>query len=199
MAKDNVIIMKKWIDDIVNDENLDDINEQKIAYILYAAVMYGFSGEKINIGAVFGKEFGVLNYAMSNIYGQIDNIKNYDPSDGNNIKYDSETIKELRLKGYKAKEICIELGYPADKAKSLTSNKGWIEAGKILKEQKEKSVQNSTENTESVQTKNTEKVVKIPKKTDSVQICTDMAQTENTEKDRSVQKSVQKVAANFDF
>ena len=185
-----VTLKPKWFEDVKNDPNLD-IDEQKLAYITYAATQYGFYQEKINIGEVFGKEFATLNYIMPNIYGQIDNMKNYDPSDGGNIKYDAEAIKECRLKGMKAKEICKELGYPEDKSKSLTSNKGWVEANKILKE-KEKSVQNDTE---SVQTGKNVISINKTENTESVQKCTDMEQTEITENTDSVSKKY----GGFDF
>ena len=193
MADERKVVLKpKWFEDVENDPNFE-LNKQEMAYITYAASQYGFYQEKINLGEVFGKEFARLNFIMPNIYGQIDNIKNYDPSDGGNIKYDAEAIKECRLKGMTAKEICKELGYPEDKSKSLTSNKGWIEAGKILKE---KSVQSKTESTESVQKE--KKVVSI-KNTESVQKDMDMEQicinTENTEK----AESVSKYAGGFDF
>lgn len=169
MATDErrVVLKPKWFEDIENDPNLD-FSTQEMAYIVYAASRYGFYQEKINIAEVFGKEFARLNIAMSNIYGQIDNIKNWDKSNGANVKYDAEAIKECRLKGMTAREICIELGYPLDKVKSLTSNKGWVEANKILKEEK---IQKSTD---SVQNRN-EQI--IQKKTEN----TDLSNTESTE------------------
>ncbi len=121
--------MSKWLKDIKEDQNLE-LSEQELAYIVYAAVKYGLEGEKLNLGEVFGKEFKYLNIAMPNIYGQIDNIQGYDL--GRRTKYDSEKIKELKLKGYTAVQICEELGYDKSKARSLTSNKGWREAVQIL-------------------------------------------------------------------
>ena len=134
----SVKLMKQWFDTIREDENLGDITEQELAYVIYAAVHYGFSSEKINIGAIFGNEFKTLNYIMPNIYSQIDNIQNY----GENkvkAKYDDEAIYNLRLEGLTAKQICERLGYDVNKANSLTSNKGWIKANK------ERSVQKSTD------------------------------------------------------
>ena len=164
---DKVTLMKQWFDTIKEDENLGEITEEQMAYIIYAAVNYGFSSEKINIGAVFGKENQILNFIMPNIYSQIDNIQKYDPKNGK-IKYDAEAIKNLRLQGFKAREICEKLGYPLDKEKSISSNKGWIEAGKIIKQNPEKyrSVQKDT--TVSIQIQNT----------DSVQNSTDMVQND---------------------
>lgn len=193
MADERKVTLKpKWFEDVENDPNFE-LNKQEMAYITYAAAQYGFYQEKINIGEIFGKEFAQLNFIMPNIYGQIDNIKNYDPTNGGTIKYNADAIKECRLKGLTAKEICTELGYPIDKAGSLTSNKGWIEAGKILKE---KSAQNSTENTESVQT---EKNIIPIKNTESVQKCTDIEQTDNTDNTDSVQKSNSSYMDGFDF
>lgn len=128
---DKMTVMRKWLDDIKNDENITvtDVDE---AYILYAMIHYGLYGEKINISEIFGKEHGTLNYLMPNIYGQIDNIQNYKPAD-NNGKYDADKIYQLRLEGHTAKQICQELGYPVEKWRSLTSNKGWTDAGEELK------------------------------------------------------------------
>lgn len=187
MAEEKIkmTLMKKWFDDIIDDPN-QDLTEQDMAYITYAAVRYGLYQEKINIKEKFGRD---LNLAMPNIYGQIDNIKGF--SENRNVKYDSEAIKELRLKGCTAKEVCAELGYPEDKARSITSNKGWIEAGKMLKNM-DRPVQKSTE---SVQSKNKIISIKGTENTDSVQKYTEISQTENTEKDRSVQNALEK----FDF
>ena len=134
--RDKITLKADWFNEIWEDENIGDLSEQEKAYIVYAAVQYGFSSEKINIGAIFGNEFKYLNMAMPNIYGQIDRVAEYSQTlNGNKVsqKYDDEAIKELRLQGFKAKEICEQLGYDPAKANSLTSNKGWKEAGEILK------------------------------------------------------------------
>ena len=175
------VIMKSWIDEVREDPNLE-VSEQGIAYIIYAAVHYGHTGEKINIGEVFGNEFKSLNMVMPGIYVQMNKIANYDPSNGGNVKYDAEAIKELRLQGFKAREICQKLGYPEDKANNLTTNKGWKEAGQILKEKKN-SVQN---NPESVQKENNVFSIKNPKNPDFVQNNTDME--DNTDSGQIVQK-----------
>lgn len=130
MEKMKMTFMGKWLDDIENDPNFELTEEEK-AYITYAAVKFGLTGEKINIGEVFGKEFNGLNMAMSNIYGQIDNIQSYNPN--RKTIYDENAIYELRLKGFTAVQICEELGYDVAKAKSLTSNKGWVRASKERK------------------------------------------------------------------
>ena len=155
MAADKMTIMKKWIDGIREDENID-LTEQQIAYIIYAIVTYGLNGTKVNIGNVFGEEFKDLNLAMSNIYTHIDNIQNYkEEKKASVLKYDANRIYELRLEGYTAKEICVMEGYGEDKANNITSNKGWKLAGEELKRRKVqksgnsvKSVQNNTESME---------------------------------------------------
>lgn len=184
---DKVTLMRKWFDDIVDDPNIDT-TEQELAYMIYAAYMYGTTGEKVNIGEVFGKEFKLLNMMMPNIYGQIDNIMHYDPSNGKNVKYDAEAIKECRLRGLSAKEICVELGYPEARSRSITSNKGWIEAGKILKGMEE-GVQKLSESVQNDFKNSSEKYRNVQK---------------NTEMDRSVldtenNVSVQKSVNGFDF
>jgi len=134
---DKMTVMRKWLDDIEADENVT-LTDNDRAFIAYAILRYGLYGEKTNIGEVFGKEHGMLNYLMPNIYGQIDNIQNYKPVD-NSGKYDPKKIYELRLEGHTAKQICQELGYPVEKWRSITSNKGWTDAKKEL-EKREKNV-----------------------------------------------------------
>jgi hypothetical protein len=173
MADENkVTLMEKWFDDIRNDENLVNLTEQDIAYIMYAAANYGFTGQKTDIGAVFGSEFRGLNFAMSNIYGQIDRISGYGNkmSNGRKVKYDSEAIKNLRLtKHCTAVQICDELGYDRECAKSILSNKGWVEAGKILAEQKAKEIQKSTDSIQITTEKIQKSTENLQKSTDSVQ------------------------------
>ena len=127
---DKMTVMRKWLDDIEADENVT-LTDNDRAYIAYAILRYGLYGEKTNIGEVFGKEHSTLNLAMPNIYGQIDNIQNYNPN--RSAKYDPEEIKRLRLEGYTSPQICDVLGIPRSKAKSITTNKGWKDAGEILK------------------------------------------------------------------
>ena len=145
MMADKMIFQKKWYDAIKEDEYIET-TEQEMAYILYAAMIYSFEGERIDIGEVFGKEFKGLNRSMPNIYSQIDNIVGWsDKMSDSKRKYDPDRIRELRLQGYKAREICEIEGYDVSKANNITSNRGWKEAGEILKEQK------NPENTEFVQ------------------------------------------------
>ena len=170
---DSVKLMKKWFDDIQADEILGGLSEQEMAYIIYAAAHYGFSSEKTNFETKFGPEFKNLAFAMSNIYGQIDNIQNYSDKMNTNVKYDAEQIYQLRMEGKTGKEICQILGLPPEKQRSLSTNPGWKRAKKDLDTQK---------NTETVQ-----------KNTDSVQTVTD-----STDTDTAVQKSVN-VVGGFNF
>lgn len=191
--KIKMTVMKKWFDDILDDPN-DDTTPQEMAYIMYAVLHYGLYGEKINIGEIFGQEFKGLNRAMPNIYGQIDNIKNFDPADGKKVKYDAEVVKQMRLEGLTAREIVVKLGYGEDKARSLTTTKGWKEAGRILANQKK------SENTDSVQ-----KVWKVDniKNTDLLQKNTDLNQTvsdmSKTEKSDLSQNSTENQVVQFNF
>lgn len=152
MAADKMTIMKKWIDGIRNDENLE-VTEQELAYIIYAMVSFGLDGDKVNIGEVFGKEFKHLNFAMSNIYTQVESIQNYgEEKKASVLKYDADRIYELRLEGYTAKEICAMEGYGEDKANNITSNKGWKLAGEELKKRRVQKSGNSVKSvSESVQ------------------------------------------------
>ena len=158
---DKMTVMKKWIDGIRNDENLE-VTEQEMAYIMYAMITFGLDGEKVNIGDVFGKEFKHLNFAMSNIYGQIENIQNYgEEMKASVLKYDADKIYELRMAGMTAKEICIELGYGEEKANNITSNKGWKLAGVELKKsgvQKSGKSGNSVQNLVQIDTDVTQRV-----------------------------------------
>ena len=166
---DGVTLMSKWFEDIKDDPNLK-ITDQDIAYMIFAAAQYGFYGVKVDLGETFGPEFRGLNMCMPNIYGQIDRIKGYDPRDGK-LKYDNERIKELRLEGKTAKEICEILGYPAEKAKSLTTTKGWLEAKKLL----DSNAEGSTDSTDSVYDAGESLNKKIEQNTDFGQIQTEKA------------------------
>ena len=73
---DKMIFMRDWYESIMNDEYIET-TEQEMSYILYAAMQYCFTGEKINLGEVFGSEFRGLNRSMPNIYSQIDKIMSY--------------------------------------------------------------------------------------------------------------------------
>ncbi len=152
-----VSILREWVEELQGDE-LTALNEKEMAYVLYGLVTYGLTGEKTDM-SIFGSEYKSLNRSISGYYGQIDRVMSFgEKMNSGRVKYDNEKIKELRLKGHTAKQICIELDYGEDKAKSITTTRGWTEAGQILKQMK-------TENTDSVQN--------VQKKTDSVQVGTD--------------------------
>lgn len=132
MSDKKATIMESWVENIMDDPYVET-SPVEMGCILYAAVRYWFTGEKDDLGELCGEEYRGLNRSMPNLYSQIDKMKNYS---GNvkqgSIKYDHERIKALRLAGKSGREICEILGYPVDKAKSLTTTKGWKEAKKIL-------------------------------------------------------------------
>ena len=148
-----VSILREWVEELQGDE-LTALNEKEMAYVLYGLVTYGLTGEKTDM-SIFGSEYKSLNRSISGYYGQIDRVMSFgEKMNSSRVKYDNEKIKELRLKGYTARQICIELEYGEDKAKSVTTTKGWIEAGQIMKQMRTEntdSVQKKTENTDSVQ------------------------------------------------
>ena len=124
---DTFKFQKDWYENIINDKYVKT-SPQEMAYILYAAMQYAFNGgNPIDLGEVFGPEFGGLNRSMANIYGQMDKIKNYEKIK-NEEKYDNDEIYRLRIEGKTGKEICQILGYSLEREKSLSSTKGWIKA-----------------------------------------------------------------------
>lgn len=147
-----VSILKEWVDELQGDE-LTALDEKEMAYVLYGLVMYGLTGEKTDM-SMFGNEYKSLNRSISGYYGQIDRVMSFgEKMNSGRVKYDNEKIKELRLKGYTARQICMELEYGEDKVKSITTTKGWIEAGQIMRQMKTAvpdSVQKETEKTDSV-------------------------------------------------
>jgi hypothetical protein len=153
---DKMIFQKDWYEGIVNNEYVET-TEQEMAYILYAAMRYCFYDETTDLGEVFGKEFKGLNRDMSNIYTQIDKIKNWSEDLGKkNQKYDDPRIEELAAEGLTQKEICLELGYDPSKSKSLSSvayyTKGrarYLEKKKLEKDSSSKSVESVTKNASS--------------------------------------------------
>ena len=75
---DTFKFQKDWYEVIMNDQYVKT-SPQEMAYILYAAMQYAFNdGKPIDLGEVFGSQYGGLNRAMPNIYGQMDKIKNYE-------------------------------------------------------------------------------------------------------------------------
>ena len=122
---DKVVFQKDWYDAIMED-TFNDTTPQEMSYIMYAAAMYSFNGEKIDIGKVFGNEFRGLNRSMPNIYSQIDNIVSYgNDKIARNQKYDNDKIQALAAMGVTQKEICRQLGYDVSKSKALSSNPGY--------------------------------------------------------------------------
>lgn len=120
-----MVFMKDWYQSIIDDEYVET-SEQEMSYILYAAMQYCFTGEKINLGEVFGAEFKGLNRSMPNIYSQIDKIMSYNEKQGKkNQKYDNDAVEKLAARGLSQKEICRELGYDEKKSNSLSSNAGY--------------------------------------------------------------------------
>ena len=176
---DTFKFQKDWYEAIMNDQYVST-TPQEMAYILYAAMLYAFSGKPVDLGEIFGAEFRGLNRSMPNIYGQMDKIQNYQRNKGADDKYDNEAIYRLRMQGKKGSEICEILGYPPDKERSLSSTKGWIKA----REDKKKGIQIDTEI-----------CTEILQNTDSVQKNTDVQI--NTESVQTVQKSVK--LTDFEF
>ena len=134
MAKisDNIIWLDKWEKTLREDEFAPASNED-IAFMLYAAKVYCMTGNKTNFKEVFNRPD--LNKAMAPYYPQIDSIVNYRVDQGKNNKkqgnqsYDNERVKNLAMRGYTQKQICITLGYDESKSRSLSSNAGY-RAGK---------------------------------------------------------------------
>ena len=196
---DTFKFQKDWYEAIVNDKYVST-TPQEMAYILYAAMQYAFNdGNPIDLGEVFGKEFGGLNRSMPNIYGQMDRIRNYERGKSSDT-YDHEAIYRLRMEGKKGKEICQILGYPLEKERSLSSTKGWKRAAKdkaegiILKDIEDteictESVKNTdiTEILDEIDVKSdTDGIVKLQKSVKNTEICTDTVHTDNTESVQNV-------------
>lgn len=125
----NIVFLEKWKNELMEDE-FSPLNEEEVAYIIYAAAIYCWTGEKTNFEEVFDRVD--LNRVMAPYYTQIDNIANYKVSMGVNPArgkqaYDSEAIRELAAQGLSQKEICKRLGYDESKSRSLSSNRGYRE------------------------------------------------------------------------
>lgn len=148
--ENSILFRKEWFEDLKNNGG----TPEQIAAILYGAAMYNYYGEKINLGGTFGSEYSALGLTAGGIYSQMDKIAEYKGTN-EKMKFNPEQIKKMRLKGMTQREIAEAVG--ATNYKSISSNKGWIEAGEELKRRKEDvSVQKSTENVQNV----TEKVQK---------------------------------------
>lgn len=121
-----VTIMEDWIKSLENDPIIgSSINETAVSMILYGLYQYGTTGEKVDLGAVFGQQFAVYNYALLGLYPQVDKMQKFSRGVHKGGKYDDEAIRELASKGLGPKAICIKLGYDPVAAKSISSNKGY--------------------------------------------------------------------------
>ena len=129
MANNNIIFLEKWYEDLINDE-FSPLSAEEVAYIMYAAAVYEWTGEKTNFAEIFDR--GDLNRVMAGFYPQIDSIRNYkvnmnvSPTGGKQA-YDNDAIKQLAAQGLSQKEICRRLGYDEAKSRSLSSNRGYRE------------------------------------------------------------------------
>ena len=74
MASNNIIFLEKWYEDLINDE-FSPLSAEEVAYIMYAAAVYEWTGEKTNFAETFDR--GDLNRVMAGFYPQIDSIRNY--------------------------------------------------------------------------------------------------------------------------
>ena len=118
-----VLIMDEWIKDLQEDPKLGRaLNDEGVACILYGLYKYNVTGEKVDLGGIFGGSYSVLNFVMPGLYTQIDKMKGLNKGEKKSGKYDNEAIKELAMRGYGPKAICEELGYDLSLAKSLASN-----------------------------------------------------------------------------
>ena len=135
MSKKKMIFLEQWFDSLMGNE-LAGIGEKEMGAILYATAAYCFRGEKIDIGAVFGEEYGALNGVMGSLYPQIDNIAGYVPGGtvGGHIKYGEDEVYNLLKQGKSVKEVAECLGMDPAKSRSLYSNPGYK---RFKKEQKE--------------------------------------------------------------
>lgn len=126
-----VLIMDEWIKSLQEDKNLGgSINAEGIACILYGLYQYNLTGERPDLGTIFGGNYRILNFAMPNLYTQIDKMKGINKGQKTS-KYDNDAIQELAALGFGPKDICEKLGIDPSKAKSLASNKGY-KAGRAI-------------------------------------------------------------------
>lgn len=121
-----ITIMEDWIKSLENDPIIGGtINETAVSMILYGLYQYGVTGEKVDLGKVFGKQFAVYNYALLGLYPQVDKMQKYSKGVNKGGKYDNDAIRELASQGMGPKAICEKLGYDSASAKSISSNKGY--------------------------------------------------------------------------
>ena len=137
-----ILIMDEWIKALQEDKNLGgSLNAEGIACILYGLYEYNVSGERPDLGAIFGGNYGILNFAMPGLYTQIDKMKGINRGQKTS-KYDNEAIQELASLGFGPKDICERLGIDPSKAKSLASNKGYKAGRAIYKGQEQEDKEN---------------------------------------------------------
>lgn len=129
----NIVFLEQWKDELLNDE-FAPMNEEEVAYMMYAAAIYCWTGEKTDFKEVFDR--GDLNRVMAPYYAQIDNITNYKENLKRTVEgkqsFDNEAIKELAIQGISQKEICRRLGYDEARSRSLSSNRGYKEGRAIF-------------------------------------------------------------------
>ena len=169
----NIVFLEQWKDELMNDE-FCPLSDEEMAYVLYAAAMYSWTGQKTNFKDTFNR--ADLNRVMAPYYAQIDNILKYREGMRQNIKsrqtLDKEAIKDLASRGFTQKQICAELGYDEDKYKSISSNPGWKEGRRLFE------TAMGTVSIQKVQNKVTESTESLTEKVQNV--------TESTEKYSSV-------------
>ena len=124
----NIVFLEQWKNELMNDE-FAPLTEEEIAYMVYAAAIYCWTGEKTDFQVAFNRPD--LTRVMAPYYAQIDNICNYKDNmkkvvDGKQ-NFDNDAIKELAAQGISQKEICRRLGYDEARSRSLSSNRGYRE------------------------------------------------------------------------
>ena len=124
----NIVFLEQWKDELMGDE-FAPLNEEEIAYLIYAAAIYCWSGEKTDFKEAFDRPD--LTRVMASYYTQIDNIRNYKDNMKKVVEgkqnFDSEAVKQLAAQGVSQKEICRRLGYDEARSRSLSSNRGYRE------------------------------------------------------------------------
>lgn len=148
----NIVFLEQWKDSLINDE-FAPLSEQEVAYMVYAAAIYCWTGEKTDFKEVFDRPD--LNRVMAPYYSQIDNIVNYKDNMKKVVEgkqtFDNEAIKELAAQGISQKEICRRLGYDEARSRSLSSNRGYREGRAIFMATPRSLCQNQSEKSEMTQ------------------------------------------------
>ena len=134
--------MEDWISALEDEKRIGgSLSPECVAYILYGAYKYGVSGKPVDLGGVFGDQYGVLNLFLSGLYPQIDKMQNFSKGEHKGGKYNNDAIFELARQGKGPKAICEELGYDPASAKSIASNKGYKEGRILFKGSKDNSIE----------------------------------------------------------